>query len=76
MAGTVIAASLLTGLNSDLPGFVIAQVTENVYDTVTDRHLLVPQGARLVDKYDRSVSFGQNRALVVWQGLQTTRENR
>jgi len=69
MAGTVIAASLITGLNSDLPGFVIAQVTENVFDTVSGRHLLVPQGARLVGKYDNIVAFGQERALVVWQRI-------
>jgi type IV secretion system protein TrbI len=69
MAGTVISASLVTGLNSDLPGFVIAQVTEHVYDTATGRHLLVPQGTRLVGKYDSVVAFGQERALVVWQRL-------
>jgi len=69
MAGTVIAASLITGLNSDLPGFVIAQVTENVFDTVSGRHLLVPQGSRLVGKYDNIVAFGQERALVVWQRI-------
>ncbi|WP_088343834.1 MULTISPECIES: TrbI/VirB10 family protein [Rhodomicrobium] len=69
MAGTVIAASLITGLNSDLPGFVIAQVTEPVYDTVSGKHLLIPQGARLVGKYDARVSFGQNRALIVWQRI-------
>ena len=50
MAGTVIAASLITGLSSDLPGFVIAQVTEHVYDTVSGRFLLVPQGLRLIGK--------------------------
>ena len=69
MAGTVIAASLVTGLSSDLPGFVIAQVTENIYDTVTGRHLLIPQGSRLVGKYDNVVAFGQERALVVWQRI-------
>ena len=69
MAGTVIAASLVTGLNSDLPGFVIAQVTENVFDTVSGRHLLIPQGSRLVGKYDNIVAFGQERALVVWQRI-------
>jgi type IV secretion system protein TrbI len=69
MAGTVIAASLVTGLNSDLPGFVIAQVTEHVYDTVSGRFLLIPQGARLVGKYDNIVAFGQERALVVWQRI-------
>jgi type IV secretion system protein VirB10 len=69
MAGTVIAASLITGLNSDLPGFVIAQVTENVFDTVSGRHLLIPQGSRLIGKYDNIVAFGQERALVVWQRI-------
>src|SRR3546814_10159228 len=54
MAGSVIAASLLTGLNSDLPGMVIAQVTENVFDTVTGRTLLIPQGARLIGKIGRA----------------------
>jgi type IV secretion system protein VirB10 len=69
MAGTVIAASLVTGLNSDLPGFVIAQVTENVFDTVSGRFLLIPQGSRLVGRYDNIVAFGQERALVVWQRI-------
>jgi type IV secretion system protein VirB10 len=69
MAGTVISASLVTGLNSDLPGFVIAQVTENVFDTVSGRFLLIPQGSRLVGKYDNVVAFGQERALVVWQRI-------
>lgn len=69
MAGTIIPASLVTGLNSGLPGLVIAQVTENVYDTVTGRFLLIPQGTRLIGKYDSVVAFGQKRALVVWQRL-------
>lgn len=69
MAGTVIAASLVTGLNSDLPGLVIAQVTQNVYDSATGRILLVPQGARLIGNYDSVVAFGQRRALVIWQRL-------
>ena len=69
MAGSVIAASLVTGVNSDLPGRVIAQVTENVYDTVTGRHLLIPQGARLFGEYDSVVAFGQERALLVWRRI-------
>lgn len=69
LAGTVIAASLLTGLNSDLPGLVTAQVTENVYDSVTGRVLLIPQGSRLIGSYDSVVAFGQSRALVVWQRI-------
>jgi type IV secretion system protein VirB10 len=68
-AGSVIAASLITGLRSDLPGLVTAQVTEDVYDSPTGRILLVPQGSRLIGKYDSVVAFGQKRALVVWQRL-------
>jgi len=69
LAGTVISASLVTGLDSDLPGTVIAQVTENVYDTVTGRILLIPQGTRIIGQYDSVVAFGQSRALLVWQRL-------
>src|SRR3546814_18907084 len=69
VAGSVIAASLITGLNSDLPGLVTAQVTQNVYDSATGRTLLVPQGARLIGSYDSVVAFGQKRALVVWQRI-------
>jgi type IV secretion system protein VirB10 len=65
-AGTVIPASLITGLNSDLPGMVLAQVTENVRDSATGRTILVPQGARLIGKYDSVVAFGQRRALLIW----------
>ena len=68
-AGSVIAASLITGLDSDLPGLVTAQVTENVHDSATGRILLIPQGARLVGSYDSVVAFGQRRALVVWQRI-------
>ena len=69
MAGSIIAASLVTGLNSDLPGLVVAQVTENVYDSVTGRTLLIPQGARLIGSYDSVVAFGQSRALLVWRRI-------
>lgn len=69
MAGTIIAASLMTGVNSDLPGEVIAQVTEDVYDTVTGRTLLIPQGARLIGSYDSVIAFGQSRALLAWQRI-------
>ncbi len=68
-AGNVIPAALITGINSDLPGDIVAQVTDNVYDTVTGRALLIPQGTRLIGKYDSFVAFGQSRALVVWQRL-------
>jgi len=69
MAGSIIAASLVTGLNSDLPGLAVAQVTENVYDSVTGRTLLIPQGARLIGAYDSVIAFGQSRALLVWQRI-------
>ncbi|MBB6425775.1 TrbI/VirB10 family protein [Sphingopyxis sp. JAI128] len=68
-AGSIIAASLITGLDSDLPGLVTAQVTENAYDSVTGRTLLIPQGSRLIGRYDSVVAFGQSRALVVWQRI-------
>ncbi|MDQ0589998.1 TrbI/VirB10 family protein [Variovorax paradoxus] len=69
MAGTIIPAALVTGINSDLPGQVIATVTEAVYDTATGRHLLIPQGSRLIGRYDSQVAFGQRRVLLVWTRL-------
>nr|WP_295372743.1 TrbI/VirB10 family protein [uncultured Pseudacidovorax sp.] len=69
MAGTVIAGALVTGIQSDLPGDVIASVTEPVYDTATGRHLLVPQGSRILGHYNSQVSFGQSRVQVVWQRI-------
>jgi len=69
MAGTVIPAALVTGINSDLPGQVIANVTEAVYDTATGRYLLIPQGSRLLGRYDSQVAFGQRRVLLVWTRL-------
>jgi type IV secretion system protein TrbI len=69
MAGTVIPASLITGVNSDLPGTVIAQVTQNIYDTVTGQYVLIPQGAKLIGRYDSVIAFGQSRALLVWSRI-------
>ena len=69
MAGTVIPAVLVTGINSDLPGQVIGQVTEPVHDTVTGRFVLIPQGAKLIGRYDNVIAFGQSRALVVWSRI-------
>ncbi len=69
MAGTVISAALVTGINSDLPGQVIANVADAVYDTATGRHLLIPQGSRLIGRYDSQVAFGQRRVLLVWTRL-------
>lgn len=68
-AGSVISAALITGLRSDLPGQVTAQVTENVYDSPTGRILLVPQGSRLIADYDDQVGLGQRRVLLVWTRL-------
>lgn len=67
--GSVIPATMITGLNSDLPGRITAQVSQNVYDSATGRRLLVPQGAKLFGRYDSKVSFGQERVLVVWTDL-------
>ncbi|MGX4770584.1 TrbI/VirB10 family protein [Bradyrhizobium guangdongense] len=68
-AGTVIPGALITGIQSDLPGQITAQVTENVFDTPTGRFLLVPQGARLIGIYDSQVTFDQSRVLLVWTRL-------
>lgn len=69
MAGTVIPAALVTGLNSDLPGDVIAQVTENLFDSATGHTLLIPQGSRLIGSYDSVIAFGQSRALIIWRRI-------
>lgn len=68
-AGTVIPGALITGVRSDLPGQITAQVTAHVYDTPTGRFLLIPQGARLIGVYDSQISFGQSRVLLVWTRL-------
>lgn len=68
-AGNVIPASLISGIRSDLPGQITAQVTENVYDSPTGRFLLIPQGTRLIGSYDSQVAFGQSRVLLVWTRL-------
>ena len=68
-AGAVIPAALITGIRSDLPGQITAQVTENIYDSPTGRLLLVPQGTRIIGQYDNNVQFGQRRALLVWNRL-------
>jgi type IV secretory pathway VirB10-like protein len=67
--GSVIPATLISGLNSDLPGRITAQISQNVYDSATGYRLLVPQGAKLFGRYDSKVSFGQERVLVVWTDL-------
>lgn len=68
-AGSVIPAALITGIRSDLPGLVTAQVTQNIYDSPTGRILLIPQGSRLIGDYDADVAFGQSRVLLAWNRL-------
>jgi type IV secretion system protein TrbI len=68
-AGSVIPGALITGIRSDLPGQITAQVTENVFDTPSGRYLMIPQGARLIGVYDSQVTSGQSRVLLVWTRL-------
>lgn len=68
-AGSIIPAALITGIRSDLPGQITAQVTQNIYDSPTGRILLIPQGARLIGEYDNDVATGQNRVLLAWDRL-------
>jgi len=68
-AGTIISGALITGIRSDLPGEITAQVSENVFDTPTGKYLLIPQGARLIGQYDSQIAFGQSRVLLVWTRL-------
>ncbi len=67
--GFVVPATLISGINSDLPGQIMAQVAQNVYDTPTGKYLLIPQGSRLVGTYSSDVSYGQARILVAWQRI-------
>ncbi|WP_341669180.1 TrbI/VirB10 family protein [Alcaligenes sp. SDU_A2] len=69
MAGTVIAGALVTGIKSDLPGDVIATVTEPIYDTATGKFLLIPQDSRILGKYNSQVSYGQSRVQVMWNRI-------
>jgi len=68
-AGTIIPGVMLTGINSDLPGQITAQVRENIFDTETGQHLLIPQGTRLVGLYDHRIVYGQGRVLITWKRL-------
>ena len=68
-AGSVIPAALITGIRSDLPGQITAQVTQHVYDSPTGRLLLIPQGTRIIGEYSNDVGFGQRRVLLVWNRL-------
>jgi type IV secretion system protein VirB10 len=68
-AGFVVPATLISGINSELPGQIMAQIAQSVYDTATGKHLLLPQGSRLVGAYSSNVSYGQARVLVAWQRI-------
>lgn len=68
-AGFVVPATLISGINSELPGQIMAQVSQNVYDTPTGKHLLIPQGSRLVGMYSSEVAYGQSRVLIAWQRI-------
>lgn len=67
--GSVIPGVLLTGINSQLPGNIVGQVSENVYDSATGKHLLIPQGSKLVGTYNPDVKYGQNRAMIAWNRI-------
>lgn len=68
-AGGVLPATLISGINSELPGQIMAQVSQNVYDTATGRYLLIPQGSRLIGTYASNVAYGQSRVLIAWQRI-------
>ena len=68
-SGTLLPCVLISGLNSDLPGNMIAQISENVWDTATGKYLLIPRGSRLIGTYDNQVAYGQSRVLVMWSRL-------
>lgn len=68
-AGAIISGALITGLQSDLPGSAVGQVTDDVYDSVTGRHLLIPKGSRLLGSYEADVGFGQSRLSLIWNRL-------
>jgi type IV secretion system protein VirB10 len=68
-AGAVLPATLISGINADLPGQIIAQISQHVYDTPTGRHLLIPQGSRLIGAYSSDVAYGQARVMVAWQRI-------
>lgn len=69
ITGSVLPATLITGINSDLPGKIIAQVSQNVYDSPTGRFMLVPQGTKIFGTYESGVVYGQERVLVSWNRL-------
>lgn len=69
MTGSVIPAIGMTGINSDLPGQVMAQVSQNVYDSLTGQQILIPQGSKLIGNYESGVALGQNRLFIAWNRI-------
>jgi len=69
LAGTIIPGFLLTGLNSDLPGQIMGQVSRNVYDSASGKYLLIPQGTKVIGSYESQISYGQERVFVAWSRL-------
>lgn len=68
-AGWILPATLITGVNSDLPGSILAQISQNIYDSATGRYLLIPQGTKVVGEYKSNVLYGQERVLTAWTKL-------
>ncbi len=68
-AGFIVPAVLISGVNSDLPGQIVAQVSQDVFDTATGKWRLIPQGSRLVGQYSSDIAYGQSRVLVAWQRI-------
>lgn len=69
LAGTIVAASLITAVNSDAPGVVVAQITSDVFDSVSGRNILIPCGSRLIGRYDTKIAYGQTRVQIAWHRL-------
>lgn len=69
ISGSVIPIILVTAINSDLPGFISARVTEDVYDTFWGTQIVIPKGTMVIGNYDSAISWGQNRLLVTWHRL-------
>lgn len=68
-AGTLLDAILLTEINTDLPGPIIARVSHNIWDSRTGKKLLIPQNSKLIGEYNASVGHGQKRAQIHWHRI-------
>jgi len=68
-AGAIVPAALLTAVDTSRAGPVIATVTQNVYDSVSGRHLLLPQGTRLIGTSEGESAYGDRRAFLTWERL-------